>query len=294
MREAGNSMRDMNCLAFEKIVVDLARELPMDAASKQGGLAHAQSCVRCAGRLKTEQGLSRSLRAVAKGDHLLSASSALESSLLAAFRQRNEMSPVAANVTVPTFTDSPLKRFFASFKWAFAPAAAVAAILLIAFVVVRALQPTAPSNPGVANGETPAPPAPSQPEQIKVPLPESEPEEQVAVAGRPNPPRLTTPIKHQAVRTAPRRRTDRVTVEIGEFRVDEPEAVSAKDFLVFDYAQTLPPADSVQLMRVRLPRERLAPLGIPLPSNARNENFVNADFLVGSDGVPRAIRVANR
>jgi hypothetical protein len=85
-----------------------------------------------------------------------------------------------------------------------------------------------------------------------------------------------------------------VTVEVGPFELDEPEAISAKDFLVFDYAQTLPPADSMQLMRVRMPRERLVPLGIPLPRETRNENFVNADFLVGSDGVPRAIRVANR
>jgi hypothetical protein len=289
-------MIDMNCLAFENIVTDLARALPMDAASKQGGLAHAQSCVRCAGRLKTEQGLSRSLRAVAASDQSLSAPPALEASLLAAFRQRDEAAPVAAKVIVPTLMDSPLKRIFASFKWAFAPAAAVAAILLIAFVVARALQPAAPSQQVIVTGATPVPTisaSPSQPEQIKVPLPESAFEERVEVAGRANPPRLL-PIKNQGNRTAPRRHGDRVTVEIGEFRLDEPEAVSAKDFLVFDYAQNLPPADSVQLMRVRMPRERLAPLGIPLPNNARNENFVNADFLVGSDGVPRAIRVANR
>lgn len=289
-------MIDMNCEAFEKIVMDVARDLPLDANAKQSGLLHARSCVRCAGRLKTEQTLSRGLHAVAKGDQLLSAPPALEASLLAAFRQRDEAASVVATVIAPTIRASALQSFFAQFKWAFVPAAAFAVIVMIAIAVSRVMQPTSTPQREITMA-TPSPATvdtPSAPEQVKAPMPQFEPEPQrIAVANAPAS-RPLLQVKANSMRPQPIRRGDRVTVDVGPFQLDEPEMVSAKDFLVFDYARNLPPADSVQLMRVRMPRERLEPLGIPLPEKTRNENFVNADFLVGSDGVPRAIRVANR
>ncbi len=291
-------MIDMNCEAFEKIVVELAhsetRGILLEAAVRQTGLQHAQSCVRCAGRLKTEQTLSQSLRAVATSDQSLNAPAAMETSLLAAFRQRAEAAPMAAKIIAPTVSESLLKLFFMRLKWAFAPVAVAAAIALIAFAVLRATQPTTSPQKNIA-AATPTPKTPvtpAAPEQVKAPLPE--PEALRVVVANHRAPRLPLQVKANPNRPLPIRRGDRVTVDVGPFELDEPEAVSAKDFLVFDYAQNLPPADSVQLMRVRMPRERLAPLGIPLPNKVRNENFVNADFLVGSDGVPRAIRVANR
>ena len=287
----------MNCSEFENIVVDLAqsemRGVLLNVTMKQRGLQHAQSCVPCAGRLKMEQALSRSLRAVATGDQSLSAPASVESALLAAFRAREEAAPIAAKVLTPTFYESPFQRFFRQMKWALIPALA-AAMVLIAFAVARVMTPTAPSQPLTADNKTmPAPTAsatPSAPEPIPEPLPETRNDLAVRVSTGNAP----TRIKATPNYAPPRSRGGRVTVDVGDFEPFEPEAVSAKDFLVFDYAQNLPPADSMQLMRVRMPRERLVPLGIPLPRETRNENFVNADFLVGSDGVPRAIRVANR
>ncbi len=289
----------MNCLAFEKIVMDLARNetQEMDVATRQSGLEHAQSCLPCARRLKTEQTLSQGLRAVARGDQSLSAPAVVEAALLAAFRRREEAASSAAHVVVPALTNSPLKHFFAQIKWAFVPAAALTALALIAFAVSRVMQPpSAPQREITMASPSPATvDTPSAPEQVKAPLPQFEPEEPQRVAlANPRSSRMPLSVKANSMRPMPVRRGDRVTVDVGPFQLDEPESFSTKDFLVFDYAQNLPPADSVQLMRVRMPRERLAPLGIPLPNNARNENFVNADFLVGSDGVPRAIRVANR
>lgn len=297
--ERGKSM-NMKCTDFENIVVDLARGLSLDATLKQQGVQHAQSCVRCAGRLKTEQALSRSLRTVAARDQLLSAPNSVETALLAAFRAQTEATTMAANVITPHFNESPLKRFFSQMKWMLVPAAAMATIVLCAVAVLRVMQPTVPSSPdsSQASGSVSATASPTvnatTPEPLEkaaLPVPQEEEAPPAFAVRTRRAPTLAKAIGHQV---AARQRGSRVTVDIGEFRVDEPEAISAKDFLVFDYAQTLPPADSVQLMRVRLPRERLAPLGVPLPREARNENFVNADFLVGSDGVPRAIRVANR
>ncbi len=283
----------MNCVAFEKIVIELARGATagLEAASRQSGLQHAQSCVRCARRLQTEQNLQRSLRAVAMSDQALSAAAAVERALLAAFRAHDAAAP-AAPVIVPTFQESALKLFFRRMKWAFAPGAVAAAVALLAFAILQARQPTAPL-PREAAQATPASTArPSEPEQVKAavpaPAPEERPDLRVSVSNK------RTQVKVNPSRRIAERGADRVTVEVGPFELAGPETVSTKDFLVFDYAQNLPPADSVQLMRVRMPRERLAPLGIPMPDNTRTDEFVNADFLVGSDGVPRAIRVAAR
>ena len=292
----------MNCSEFANIVVDLAqserRGVLLNVAMKQRGLQHAQSCVPCAARLKMEQALSRSLRAVATGDQPLSAPASVESALLAAFRAREEAAPVVAKVLTPTFNESPFQRFFQQMKWALIPALA-AAMLVIAFAVTRVMTSTSssPSSPGESltanNQATPAPTASATPSALE-PMPEPMPETRGEMALRVRTGNAPTRIKAPSNYAPPRSRGGRVTVDVGEFEPFEPEAVSAKDFLVFDYAQNLPPADSMQLMRVRMPRERLVPLGIPLPRETRNENFVNADFLVGSDGVPRAIRVANR
>lgn len=297
----------MNCVEFEKNVIDLARSEPqgvaLDVATAHRSLSHAQSCVRCARRLKTEQSVSRSLRAVAVEDQLLGAPPALEASLLAAFRAREIAVPMATNVIVPTFQESPLKMFFARLKWALAPVAVTALIALLAFAIFRAkqpatLDPATSDQSSIASGKASPSATPdvvfAAPEQLELPGPQPIEEAPQGQMARFETPRLRVPARQISNQVETNRRTDRVTVDVGEFVVDEPEAVSTKDFLVFDYAQTLPPADSVQLMRVRMPRERLAPLGIPLPREARNENFVNADFLVGSDGVPRAIRVADR
>lgn len=287
----------MNCSDFEIIVVDLARGIALDATLKQLSLTHTYSCVRCAGRLKTEQTLSRSLGVVAKKDLAFSAPAAVESALLAAFRAQNETMPNAANPTSSVVAESALQRWFAQFKWMLIPATAVAAIALIVLSISSTAPTSEPSNVVTENkAQVPAPgitATPDAPKQIKAPMPEVE-ELPAQVWEKNNERRLPMAVKASTSRTPVRQRNGRVTVDVGPFELDEPEAISAHEFLVFDYARTLPPADSTQLMRVRMPREKLAPLGIPLPREVRNDNFVNADLLVGSDGVPRAIRVANR
>ncbi len=285
----------MNCFDFEKVVMDVAqsetRGVWMEAAVKQQALAHAQNCAHCATCLASEKSLSQGLRAVAVGDSSLGAPAGLEASLLAAFRARQavELAPVVVREVVT----SPFKLFFYRMRWAFAAAAAVT---LIAFAVSRAMQPQPAQEREIVNHvPTPAPTVvvtPPAVEQLELPTPPDvvAPKANVLVrSGKQD--RRPTQV---TAKWPNREREGRVTVDVGEFVVDEPESLSANDFLVFDYARNLPPADSTQLMRVRMPRATLAPLGIQLPREARNSEFVNADFLVGSDGVPRAIRVANR
>lgn len=84
----------------------------------------------------------------------------------------------------------------------------------------------------------------------------------------------------------------RVTVDLGQFEVEEPAGVgNLSDFVAFDYAEHMAPPDAVRLMRVQMPPSRLVNMGVPVPVNLRSREMVNTDLLVGSDGNPRAIRV---
>ena len=286
----------MNCSEFEKVVMEVARSETrggvMDAAVKHAALAHAQNCGRCATCLASEKSLTQGLRAVAAGDQTLGAPVSLENILCAAFRAQEDVAP-APKIVPHVVAASPFTLFWGRMRWAMAAAAAV---VIIAFAIARGWQP-APTQQSIADGNVaPAPTVvaapPARGEQVIV-MPHDE------LVARDEPRvvrenRRPSQVKAIAANLRANRREGRVTVDVGEFVLDEPESLSANDFMVFDYARNLPPADSTQLMRVRMPRAKLAPLGIQLPREARNNDFVNADFLVGSDGVPRAIRVANR
>lgn len=282
----------MNCWEFAKVVMDVARSetagARMDTPVKQAALAHAHHCPHCAACLASEKSLSRGLRTVARTDDVLPVSAALEKNLLAAFRAQHAVPEVAAPLVREVATESPFALFFGRLRWALAGAAAMT---LLIFAVARGFQPQAVNEPLRAKGGSPTParvisPLPPTRETLVVPAPpEAEP---LQASNRNNAP------KQVKAKWPTARKGGTVTVDMGEFFVDEPEDISASEFLVFDYARTLPPADSTQLMRVQMPRERLAPLGLRLPQTVRDNGLVSADLLVGSDGVPRAIRVADR
>lgn len=282
----------MNCWEFDQVVMDVARSetrgVLMDAAVKQQALAHAQDCSRCAICLASEKSLSQGFRAVAAEDCSLAAPPVVENALLAAFRQQQAERPRPIPVA-PVVTESAFQLFFVRMRWALVAAAALA---LVVFAVARMLQPAPAQQIAGDKSVIPTPTAtakPFEPENVNTPvLPAPE---MVKAEVRNNVRPRQVKVSNGGRATS---REGRVTVDVGEFVIDEPEALSAKDFLVFDYARNLPPADSTQLMRVRMPREKLAPLGIQVPRAVRNNDYVNADFLVGSDGVPRAIRVMDR
>jgi hypothetical protein len=59
-------------------------------------------------------------------------------------------------------------------------------------------------------------------------------------------------------------------------------------FFVFPYAPALEPHENAEIYRVRVPRATLAEFG--LPSGSRLDESIQADLVIGSDGVTRAIR----
>ncbi len=77
----------MNCTEFENVAVDIVRSVPMEAAARRDGLAHAAGCARCGRRLANEQALSGLFAMAAAEDAGRTAPAAVEQALLSAFRE---------------------------------------------------------------------------------------------------------------------------------------------------------------------------------------------------------------
>lgn len=67
-----------------------------------------------------------------------------------------------------------------------------------------------------------------------------------------------------------------------------PKAADTKTFMTILEASYLPTPQSMQVVRVELPAERLVQLGLVTSAPARR---VQAEVLVGDDGIARAVRV---
>jgi hypothetical protein len=72
-------------------------------------------------------------------------------------------------------------------------------------------------------------------------------------------------------------------------RGSAPPTQGDAEFLPLVYGDTLADLDSVQIVRVRLPRTALASIGWPGTGNP-DARSVDADLILGHDGVARAIR----
>src|SRR5215510_9767415 len=78
----------MNCQDFEPIIVEIARDRPMDAVARERGLEHIQRCAPCAMLLVEERALSRDLRALSVRGAAEEIPARIETALLSAFRQQ--------------------------------------------------------------------------------------------------------------------------------------------------------------------------------------------------------------
>jgi hypothetical protein len=76
----------MNCQDFETLLVDLARQQPVDAGLRERALVHIEVCAGCAARFASERALTAELRALAASLEAAQAPPGLEAALRAAFR----------------------------------------------------------------------------------------------------------------------------------------------------------------------------------------------------------------
>jgi len=79
----------MTCQEFEALINDLAREQMVPVADRARALVHAETCSRCAGRLRRELTVSAGLRVLASSTEELEAQPQVEGALRYAFRQQS-------------------------------------------------------------------------------------------------------------------------------------------------------------------------------------------------------------
>ena len=79
---------NMDCKHFDNMLEDLERDTSLAAGARDQALQHAEDCAYCRARLAAARLLSLELSALAKDDEELQAPARVETTLLAAFRER--------------------------------------------------------------------------------------------------------------------------------------------------------------------------------------------------------------
>jgi negative regulator of sigma E activity len=268
----------MTCEEFERIVTDLACEFLIEAASRKRALAHAQACLRCAGRLQQERALTAALNEVASAD-TAEAPARTRAALLAAFQQQS----APAVVTLPALTSQPLARR--------SRGAMAAAVMLAALLIVLQLlnQQSKVEMSAVAEATVAG--------TASLPGPTLKPND---AKGQPSAgSKATTAEDRKSVEvdkdvhiTPPRTRRRMRAVYSPELaRANK----SAPSETVTDFIPLTALADSTAMrsgtvVRVEMPRASLIAMGLPLHVERADET-VKADIIVGDDGLARAIRL---
>lgn len=248
----------MNCQDFEDVVTDLAREQMMDASVRTVALRHAQTCRSCEVRLEDERQLTMNLKQYAREMADSAPPVGFEETLRREFRLQ------------PT---RPPRKVVGRNAYAYAAAAAVAALLLIAGITF-------------AIRSAPA-------ELVPAPV--------AVVPSDQNPPQIAvTPVVQQArtvdtVRTEPPRRSIRRTKRQSQHfataikKVEIAPVEISTRFIPTDYSSAATVHEGGQVVRVELSRVAMARLGLPV-NMERYDETVTADIWLGADGLARAIR----
>lgn len=253
----------MKCQEFNSIVRDLARQQLFgelcDASVRAQAEAHVAECAQCAARLADEHSLTVGLRVSASQDESLAAPVRVETALLTAFRQQTLGS--APNV-------APLRPRAPRWVWA------AAAVLLIGLFILgwRWLSPN--QQPATDSNSFAAVTPTARATQNQAATAQS-----VTTTSQPAVPRRVPAHKVTHKQLRKRERIERYLVE----------SEIATDFLSLVDASGLTKPERLQIIRVEVPRATLASFGLPM-SFERAAEPIQAELVVGSDGVTRAIR----
>jgi len=251
----------MNCREFENHVLDLARDQLLAPTMHEQCLDHTKDCKRCAARLAEERALLAGMRAVVAALAREEAPVRVEKALLVAFREQTVSSASAKIVSMPVRI-----RHHSSKKGV---AVAAGIILLISVMVIVWRSATSSKTPDK--------------EHVFVPIDNNKPAPQVTPQLSPDVPTDRERIavdqpKNQEKRTRPRKSGERPA---------ETEVVTV--FFILKEGEDLTALENLSLVRIELPGSAFSEIGIPVVLESANAR-INADVLLGQDGLARAIR----
>ncbi|HZF39376.1 MAG TPA: hypothetical protein VE715_11155 [Blastocatellia bacterium] len=264
----------MNCSDFETIIIEMARDRLMDASARERGLDHIRRCASCAALLGAERALSCDLRELSAEGAAEEIPDRIETALLAAFRQQSA-APAPATISAIRNRRRSL---------------AVAALALLTFGLPLAglavwmapsATPESPERSSVDGGVASTP--------AVAPTPEKTPEK----SSPPSPPIVA---ERQSGRSILSSRSEKRRKRLAAAPHNHRPAndIAQREFVTqfFPVMQggELIPLDGGRIVRVRMPRSNLIPLGIPFNQERVNET-IKADVLLSNDGLARAIRL---
>jgi hypothetical protein len=262
----------MNCPDFEPIIIEIARDRLMDAVERDRGLEHVRRCASCATLLGEERALSSDLRGLSNESASDEIPERIETALLAAFRRRQ-----GAHAPAPIAATRNHRRTLA---------VAALALLTFGFALAGLRSPgiwtrtsssrETPSPVSTDGGVVSNPPVGTTPEKSGGRSPimaERQPGRQISRSTSDRRP------KRSAENIASRRRATDIA----------PHEFVTQFFPVMQGGELIP-LESGRIVRVRMPRSNLIPLGIPFNQERANET-IKADVLLSNDGLARAIRL---
>jgi len=249
----------MNCQRFENVVSELARGQMMAAEQRGEALAHSDACEECAARLRDEEMLTQGLRSLAHEMDTLEAPAAIETKLLAGFRNRA--------ISVPRGRVNT--RYWLT---------AVAAILLIAIAIVAMRL-----RSGNDNEQKQADVVVPKVQELAPQNVNDKPVEEKNVAVN------NEDRQKEIVPLRPKRRPNRVNRPAAAVAANHVTNEIATDFMPLGYMNAASLQDGGQIVRVELRRSALTNFGIPVNMERYNEK-VKADVIFGVDGLAHAIR----
>jgi len=243
----------MNCQDFEMIVLHLARNRWLEAATREQSRVHTEVCMRCAARLAEERALLDGVRLVIAEIAQKEAPAHVEAALLTAFRAQARCKE--ASTVRPLPEPGRWRRWMTGAAWA-------AVILLASLAGVTWLKLSSDGQKRAAR---------QQPASAASPTPQRE----MTVAN-------ISEQKRSAVaqRVKPRR---------GLHQAAAPESEMTTSFYSLVEEGELAPLESGQVVRVEVPVSTLIALGLPVTAESLSQP-VQADLLLGQDGLARAIR----
>jgi hypothetical protein len=268
----------MECNNFAEIACELAHDGLMESSVRENALQHARSCRKCEMRLAAERALNQALGFAAEAE-VECAPPSIKVALEKAFAE------LSASTSTSRQADEATRARTVRTRRLFQAAAAALLILFAAaaFYVMR-------SRGTGARGSGPAPPSivgggPSR-----------------TVEGPPGrsvtPPVVNGPV-HAVLGPHAGHRTPSLKLRLASHQAgaaidsvgnSKTDSEAMTGFIPLTYLTRSTAIESGQVMRVRVPLSTFISLGVPVNTQHADE-LVNAELVVGDDGVMRAVRL---
>jgi hypothetical protein len=252
----------MKCQEIEPIIISLARGQLVEAAAREAALAHLDKCARCAIALEEQQALTDGIRLAVESLANQEASARVEEALRRAFREH------LGRVTTGVIPPEPSENW--RWSWRVIGAAGAMAILLLALLTPADWLKSPPANQ--KQEIHPATPSVGAPRQKQ--------ESEARTEGRGD--QNQKPASNSA---GSRRPSKRHGVRRNAESVNE---VATRFYPLVEEGE-MAPLESGLIVRVEAPASTFISLGLPITAESSNRP-VQADLLLGQDGLARAIR----